>query len=181
MATKNALNYSTGAVATVLIGNGVAITPTFSGTPTVTSIQIASGTVWNTYIQSGSFTPVVNFGGASTGITYDVQFGKYNQIGNLIFYTFAIQLTSQGSSTGNAGISGFPVASGGTFNAMNPLTNYSAITIAAASNLLIDPSTGTANFLLFVQSLTGGGSSNLTQSSFSNTTVLQGNGWYYTS
>lgn len=181
MATNNAANYATGASGTVLTGNGVAVTPTFSATPTVTSIQFGSGSPLGTYIQSGSFTPVLNFGGASTGITYSTQFGKYNQVGNLVFYTFAIQLTSQGSSTGNAGISGFPVASGGTFNAMNLLTNYSAITVLPASTLLIFPGSGITNFLLFVESLTGSISVNLTQLSFSNTTVLHGNGWYYTS
>lgn len=57
---------------------------------------------------SGSFTPVLAFGGASTGITYSIQEGFYIRTGSLCFINIQIILTSKGSSTGNASISGLP-------------------------------------------------------------------------
>ena len=34
--------------------------------------------------EEGTFTPVLNFGGGSTGITYGQQFGSYTKIGNVV-------------------------------------------------------------------------------------------------
>ncbi len=65
----------------------------------------------NTYVTSGTFTPVIAFGGASVGITYASRFGYYTQIGPLMHVDFDIVLTSKGSSTGAATISGLPAMS----------------------------------------------------------------------
>jgi hypothetical protein len=59
---------------------------------------------------SGTFSPTLAFGGASVGITYGIQRGRYTQIGNRILFDLAITLTSKGSSTGFATIGGLPVA-----------------------------------------------------------------------
>ena len=58
----------------------------------------------------GTWTPVLNFGGATTGITYGTQTGNYYRIGSLYFVEFSITLTSKGSATGNATITGLPAA-----------------------------------------------------------------------
>jgi len=55
--------------------------------------------------EEGTFTPTLQFGGAATGITYGVQLGRYTKVGRLVTATFAIRLTSKGSSTGNATVS----------------------------------------------------------------------------
>ena len=62
------------------------------------------------FFNTGTFTPTLSFGGASVGITYSQQFGKYTQIGNIVFCYADLQLTSKGSSTGMALINGLPVA-----------------------------------------------------------------------
>ena len=53
-----------------------------------------------------SFTPVLEFGGASTGITYSTQAGYYQYIGGVsngvVFVSVCLILTSKGSSTGTA-------------------------------------------------------------------------------
>jgi surface antigen len=54
------------------------------------------------------FTPVLNFGGGTTGITYVTQAGVYDRIGNLLFISIQLQLSSKGSSTGAANITGIP-------------------------------------------------------------------------
>jgi len=56
----------------------------------------------------GTWTPVLNFGGATTGITYTTQQGQYSRIGNLVIAEFYIVLSSKGSATGAATITGLP-------------------------------------------------------------------------
>lgn len=58
---------------------------------------------------TGTWTPTLRFGGGNTGISYLVQEGYYVQIGALIFLSFYINLSSKGSSTGDATLEGFPV------------------------------------------------------------------------
>ena len=60
------------------------------------------------FVDSTAFTPVLEFGGGTTGITYVVQEGSYTRIGNMVFANIVIHLSSQGSSTGAATITGFP-------------------------------------------------------------------------
>lgn len=62
------------------------------------------------WYEEGAWTPTLSFGGASVGITYGTQTGKYTRIGNRVFFNLIIILTSQGSSTGGASISGLPFA-----------------------------------------------------------------------
>ena len=42
----------------------------------------------NTYKDYDTYTPVLSFGGNSTGITYTKQTGYYSKINNIIFFTF---------------------------------------------------------------------------------------------
>ncbi len=67
---------------------------------------------------TGTFTPVLDFGGGTTGITYSVQYGQFTKIGNLVFVFIEIRLTSKGSSTGAAKVTGLPftLAAGGSTN-----------------------------------------------------------------
>ena len=50
----------------------------------------------------------LQFGGASTGITYSAQLGRYTKIGRMVIATGNIVLTSKGTSTGAAQIAGLP-------------------------------------------------------------------------
>jgi hypothetical protein len=58
--------------------------------------------------EPGTWTPVLKFGGGSTGITYTNQIGTYIRIGVLIYFYANITLSSKGSSTGVATLSGLP-------------------------------------------------------------------------
>ncbi len=60
--------------------------------------------------EKGTWTPDLQFGGAKVGITYSIQEGYYTIIGNMIYCSCRISLTSKGSSAGGASIEGFPVA-----------------------------------------------------------------------
>ena len=58
-----------------------------------------------------TFTPSIQFGGASVGITYAIQKGFYTVHDNLVTCFVHIQLTNKGSSTGTAAIAGLPYTS----------------------------------------------------------------------
>ena len=65
--------------------------------------------------EEGTFTPVLAFGGASVGITYGTPIiGRYTKIGQMVFIQLYIALTSKGSSTGDATITGLPFTSAST-------------------------------------------------------------------
>lgn len=56
----------------------------------------------------GSWTPSLKFGGASVGITYTTQVGRYVKIGNVVHIFGRITTSSKGSSVGDATVSGIP-------------------------------------------------------------------------
>lgn len=125
--------------------------------------------------EEGTWTPVVKFGGATTGITYGSQLGYYTKIGNRFLVDAVIQLSNKGSATGAATIDGLPgtvfsltacairinsLASGGIGGAPSAIFNNSGTTVALQS--LSDTATGVVN---------------ITDAMFTNTTdvILGGN------
>jgi hypothetical protein len=64
--------------------------------------------------EEGTFTPVLAFGGGTTGIGYNTQIGRYTKIGRFVQVNITIYLSSKGSSTGVATITGLPFTTGGT-------------------------------------------------------------------
>jgi len=166
-----------GATGTVLAGV-TSGDPSFTATPSVTSITLSGGSAFDTYVE-GTFLPVLNFGGAHVGITYNTQTGQYTQIGNVVFFTINIVLTNNGSSTGVATISGFPVAGSATTtrgtipftNNFTFSTNYTAafFTSAPSSTIFsLNQSGPTVNV------------ATISDTNFSNTTGLRFSGYYLT-
>jgi hypothetical protein len=60
------------------------------------------------WYEEGVSTVTLAFGGASTGITYAMRECRYTRIGNRIFVQIGLAISSKGSSTGAATISGLP-------------------------------------------------------------------------
>jgi hypothetical protein len=58
--------------------------------------------------EEGDWTMGIAFSGGSTGITYSQNTGSYTKIGRQVTVNGVVQLTSKGSSTGNARITGLP-------------------------------------------------------------------------
>jgi len=77
---------------------------------TVGNSNDAGATVLDWYLE-GTFTPTVTFGGASTGVTYIDQSGKFTRIGNVLTFELSVQISSKGSSTGDFALGGLPYAS----------------------------------------------------------------------
>lgn len=82
-----------------------------------------------------AFTPVLEFGGGTTGITYLIQQGRFTRIGNLMFINICIKLTSKGSSVGVATITGLPlnvsnietVWGAGSWSSIDLAANYTQV------------------------------------------------------
>lgn len=168
-AVGNSLTGSTGSGAFVGATSPTLTTPTL-GAALATSINFGGSTLSN-YVSGSGFAATLAFGGASVGITYSSQSGFYTRIGNIIFYNFNISLTSKGSSTGSATISGFPVNAGNQNN-FNIVTTYINMTLVTANPVLqFTNGSTTANVLSSVTAA-------LTDANFNNNTTILGSGFY---
>ena len=58
--------------------------------------------------EQGSWTPAIAFGGAAVDVTYVQRTGQYTKIGNIVHCVTQIYLSSNGSSTGAATVTGLP-------------------------------------------------------------------------
>ena len=58
--------------------------------------------------QTGTWTPSITFGGGSTGVAYNNQYGHWARTGNMVTVQGFVYLSSKGSDTGTALINGLP-------------------------------------------------------------------------
>lgn len=162
----------------LFLSAGAAADPAFTttGTPYMTGLSFNSGTdVLSTY-HTASYVPALTFGGSSTGITYTTQTGNYTQIGNLVFCSMHILLSSKGSSTGIASIN-LPVTNSSTPLSSGTFSAFTGLTLPA----------GFTNVGGYMQSanlnLTASGSgvpfTGLDDTMFSNTTDLYASFFYF--
>ncbi|MBP6354064.1 MAG: hypothetical protein KA318_00040 [Nitrosomonas sp.] len=123
---------------------------------------------------SGTFVPVLAFGGASVGITYSVQLGQYTKTGDVVTFMVTIAITSKGSSTGVATITGFPYASRAS-SIHYFTTAQGAVTYTGE---IITQMGGSATSVSLLSLATGTDATALTNSSFANTSVYRFCGSY---
>jgi len=124
---------------------------------------------------TGTWTPDLTFGGASTGITYGTQSGSYVRIGSLVYVRFRIVLTSKGSATGAATIAGLPfavVSSVGTNLQCGYYSNMASIVDQIVSLM----NGGSTTFSLFDGGATTAAA--LTEANFNNTSRIDMAGIY---
>ena len=143
-----------------------------TGVSTLTGLALGSGTAAFTavsYTAATAWTPVLQFGGATTGITYAVQRGSYQQIGNVVFFRFFISLSSKGSATGVATITGFPVAFGDYIDW--PIIGETVTLSVTNLEMFMQAQSGATNVLL--QQITiGGAITSITNTNFANTSQI---------
>jgi hypothetical protein len=65
--------------------------------------------------REGSWSPVLQINGATTGITQTAD-AKYTKIGNVVFLVGTVTLTNKGALTGNVSVSGLPFVVDQIFN-----------------------------------------------------------------
>ncbi len=141
---------------------------------TDTTVQQALDTIDNIYAQN-SWTPVLTFGGGTTGITYTYQHGWYVDIANICFFWGAMELSSKGSSVGNAVITGLP----------HTIIENSA-TVAKWALIDLDANYYTVNMtgidatttILIYENGDNIGETILTNANFNNATILEFTGFY---
>lgn len=175
-AVQNIASVATGQV---LTSAGTSTIPAWSATPSVTSITLSGGSALSAYT-TGTFTPAIAFGGSSTGVTYTTQLGKYWKIGAVVYINIVITLSSKGSQTGSATITGLPFT----------IANDSMINLATTEAGVGTFPTGTTALVTeFAANTTtmncaAYGASNLaavTNTTFTNTSVWRVSGFYWTS
>jgi hypothetical protein len=101
--------------------------------------------------EEGTFTPTISFGGASVGVVYNgaQTYGKYTKIGDKVFATGRLNLTSKGSSTGNVLINAFPFSCPSYPGIGNCVLNAGGST---ASGIKLYMTTGAATASLYIDS-----------------------------
>jgi hypothetical protein len=135
--------------------------------------------VLDVYEEDTSFTPVLDFGGGTTGITYGTQEGDYARIGSVIFFRIDIVLTSKGSSVGTAAISGLP----GTLISGPTAACYvdPAVVTFAAAGTDIAASLNAGPVVQFSGVGTTINRIGLDDADFANTSEVHVSGWYESS
>jgi hypothetical protein len=120
--------------------------------------------------EEGTWTIGIAFGGASTGITYSQNTGKYTKVGRLVTVFGAVDLTNKGSATGNASITGLPFSIGGASS------DYSAASLQLVNITFADFPMGFGNpttTTIPLQEVTNAGvRTNLTDADFANNSAI---------
>lgn len=146
----------------------------------VDSISFDSGTnLLSNYVAPTNWTPQLEFGGATTGITYLNRGATYSRIGNVVFFSLDFNLTSKGSATGDATITGLPLVTGpsisygGRISVFNlPATSYAIWALLGST---------TSVFSIFETPNTGGANIPVDETYFNNASGLGVAGVYFTS
>lgn len=124
------------------------------------------------FYQQGTWTPGLQSGGSSAGVTYTSQSGNYTRIGNRCICDFYIQTSAALTTAGNILITGLPF----TVTGGNPADVWGAgwtVTLANVT-LIISPNGTTTNANLNYAS-PAGSYSNVTQALMNAVIIVSGN------
>jgi hypothetical protein len=118
------------------------------------------------WYEAGTWTPVLKFGGGTTGITYAIQLGSYTRVGRLVTITCLIVLSNKGSSTGIATVTGLPFsnAAGFQFVAQGSVC-FESVTFAGQVAAQLPQNSSSINI---TQTSVLGARSNLADTNFAN-------------
>lgn len=121
--------------------------------------------------EEGIWTPGVTFGGAALGVTYGgVNLGRYTKVGRLCVATGTLHLSSKGSSTGGAVLTGLPFAAPNAQIFGSCAIGYAAsLTAVTGAVLGLQVSNDTKVTLL---ASNNGNATQLTNANFSNATQI---------
>jgi hypothetical protein len=179
LSASNTLDLATNAAKALEIGSdgGVTLGAPTGGDEGANTFNSAGAIFQNGLATTGaktSWTPVLNFGGTTTGITYGTQAGKYVQNGKVVVAEFFLVLTSKGSATGTATITGLPVTAN---NAGNCSITYLGNMSSLGSWLYGAVSSTT----IALQQLSLGSQAGLDNTNFTDTTQIEGTCTYIAS
>ena len=172
-----AISGTTGAFTTT-VGVGGA-TPAASGAGITFPATASASSDANTLddYEEGTWTPVLTFGGSSTGITYDSSDrGNYTKVGNIVTVFVRMVLTSKGSASGSALVTGLPFTSkGGNFVTGCSLAGFNDLTFANQLIMQIGENDTVATIFEVTEA---GARTSITNSDFANNTRLSWSATY---
>ena len=129
--------------------------------------------------EEGTWTPILGGAAGQTGQSYSLQQGFYQKIGNRVYFSFKATLTAKGTITDVAVLSGLPFTIGGTEgNGAGYITDFRNLGISVTA-LSIMPDTNDPQFI-FRRATVAAASMGFENGSglFTDTTTVQGGGWY---
>lgn len=127
--------------------------------------------------QENAYVPTLQFGGATTGITYTQRVGYYTRIGNLVQFTIIIELSSKGSATGTAQIT-LPFTSAANVITGHCVSTYAANMSGLTSNIF--GQVGNAESQVLLNDGGASGSAVLDDTNFANNSFIYLSGMYRT-
>ncbi len=131
--------------------------------------------------EEGTWTPDLQFGTSNSGITYSSRAGRYTKIGDVVHVMFRCYLTSKGSSTGHARLTGFPYSiatvTGGVFHSISSRGQLGSND--EPMYLYMDSSYGTSP-KFYMNDWDGSGNSGVNQGEFQNNSEIEACFTYYT-
>lgn len=123
--------------------------------------------------EEGVWPPGITFGGAAVGVAYGASNGgRYTRVGRLCVATFLLQLSSKGSSTGAAQITGLPFAAIASPVLSSLAVGWAASIAGASGTVQGSLANGGTSVSLYASS--GGASSSLSNANFTNSSQVQG-------
>lgn len=147
-------------------------------------VRPGNRTVANTtaldWYEENTFTPTLSFGGASTGITYSSQVGRFTRIGNRVLFSCSISLTSKGSATGTNAIGGLPYAAASSVNVPVALRMNNMANNVGEGLITAVVFTGSTSVAMYKYDVSGGTEVHalLTDADFADTSVVSFSGNY---
>ena len=177
------LDYSTATITNTLTTSGntgayTSATNNWRGVRTG-NIEVQDLTALDWYLE-GSFTPTITFGGASVGVTYTTNLGKYTRIGNRVLFNAIVILSNKGSSTGAVRITGLPFTANVSYNAPCAF-KFSNVANNLGTTTVFAEVVGNTTEVKFQNLDTAGGVEfvvDVTDADITNTTLININGSY---
>lgn len=140
----------------------------------------ANNKLGTTSLSALSWTPTIAFGGASVGVTYAVQEGHYQSIGNLIFFAGGIVLSNKGVSVGNVTIDGLPFTAGALNNVFLGTQALSSVTFPAGRTYAWCAVLASTTTLTIQAGGSGVAQADFTDAEFANNSAISFSGYYFT-
>ena len=122
--------------------------------------------------EEGTWTPAAAFGGSSTGVTYTARAGSYVKIGQLVLAAFSINLSSNGTGTGSATVTGLPFNSNADLT-MSWTGELNLLDGSGVSGGLLLRLADSASVLNLFQSVTGNDAA-ITETNIGDTATFRG-------
>jgi hypothetical protein len=155
-------------------GLGIDFSATSDGSGTTTSELLDD-------YEEGTWTPIAGGSTSQSGQTYGVRGGRYTKIGRTVFVTFDVELTVEGTITGDAVVSGLPFAVPNVGDLSNGMGSLSLVLNTGASYTWqgAAPQNNSSYFNIFVKTAAATSTSSpLGSTFFANGTRIAGGGFY---